>query len=368
MVTSTRRQLTALRLAAQRIAPPSATTPFGNPADVVRWMLAMQAQDFGGAKWSVGLRLPGSTDAAIEASLATGEIVRSWPMRGTLHFVAPEDLRWLLAVSGPRQANSAAKRRNELGITDGELAAAGDIAVELMSGGRSVRRDRLLEAWEARGIPTTGQRGYHLLWNLGHAGLIVFGPVDGKQPTFALFEEWVRDPRTLDPDEALGEFAARYFRAHGPATVRDFAWWASITLTDAKKGLAIAGGELEDRDFDGTVHYFAKDLEPSAAGVHALPGFDEYMLGYQDRSAALAGEFSDRIVPGNNGIFLPTVVVDGEIVGTWRRTDTTKKASVAVEGFRPLTKRALGGFSTAMRRYGEFTGKPVGIVGASATR
>jgi hypothetical protein len=324
-------------------------------------MLAMQAQDLPGARWSVGVRLPGSTNVTVERALASGEIVRSWPMRGTLHLVAPEDLGWMLAISGPRQSKWAAKRRGDLAITDAELARAGDIAVGLMAGGRAVRRDRLLEAWAAAGIPTTGQRGYHLLWNLGHAGLIVFGPSDGKQPTFTLLEEWVQHRRRLEGDEALGEFAARYFRSHGPATVQDFAWWASITLGDARKALAIANRGLEMREYGGVPHYFAPGLEPAAAAVHALPGFDEYMLGYRDRSPALPAEYSDRIVPGNNGLFLPTIVVDGAIVGTWKRTETSKVVRIEPIGFRPLTTRAIAGFRRAIARYGEFTGKAVEV-------
>jgi hypothetical protein len=352
-----RRELTALRLTAQRIAG----SVFEQPGDVVRWMLAMQAQDLPGARWSVGLRLPGSTDAAIERALSSGEIVRSWPMRGTLHLVAPEDLGWMLAISAPRQSTWAAKRRRDLAITDRELARAGDIAIGLMTGGRAVRRDRLLEAWAAAGIPTTGQRGYHLLWNLGHTGLIVFGPSDGKQQTFTLLEEWVPHQRRLEGDEALGEFAARYFRSHGPATAQDFAWWASITLGDARRALAVAADGLEKREYGDVAHYCAPGLERAASAVHALAGFDEYMLGYRDRSPALPAEHSDRIVPGNNGIFLPTIVVDGDIVGTWKRTETSKVVRIEPVGFRPLTTKALAGFRRAMRRYGEFTGKAVEV-------
>ena len=163
---SPRHQLTALRISAQRIpSRPSATSRVAvesdlrTPVDVARWMLALQSQDLPGARWSLGLRLPGSTDADIERALAVGEIVRSWPMRGTLHIVAPEDLGWMLDIAAVRQATWAAKRRGDLEITDEQLAAAGDIAVELMAGGSAVRRDALLAAWEGRGIPTTGQRG-----------------------------------------------------------------------------------------------------------------------------------------------------------------------------------------------------------------
>lgn len=323
-------------------------------------MLALQSQDLPGARWALGLRLPGSTEADIERALASGEIVRSWPLRGTLHIVAPEDLGWMLDIAARRQATWAATRRRDLGISDEQLVAAGDIAVELMAGGTAVRRDALLAAWDARGIPTTQQRGYHYLWNLGHAKLIVFGPPDAKQPTFALFEEWVTAHRRLSGDEALAELAARYFRSHGPATERDFAWWASITLGDARKGIAAAEG-LEARDFGGVQHYLSPGLEPVASGAHALPGFDEYLLGYQDRSAALPPEFAQRIVPGSNGIFLPTIVVDGAVVGTWKRTEGAKRITVEVSEFTGMTERARSGFERALSRYGEFVGKPVEV-------
>ena len=303
-----------LRLSAQGIARPNAP----DPATVVRRMLAMQAQDFGGAKWSIGLRGPGITEADVDGAIARGEIVRSWPIRGTLHFTAPEDLRWMLRIAEGRQSASAAKRRGDLGITDAELATAERVAHEQLAG-RTLRRDALLRAFQHAGVATDGQRAYHLLWNLGHRQVIVFGPPDGKQPTFALLEEWITTHRDLDPDEALGEYALRYFTGHGPATVRDFAWWASITLTQARTGLAIAADGLERRDFGRVEHWLPAGVEADRLGVHLLSGFDEYLLGYQDRSAVLAPEWADRIVPGNNGVFQPTIVSNGFVVGRWHR-------------------------------------------------
>ena len=356
---SPRSEITALRLSAQRIATPG---DLRTPADVARWMLALQSQDLPGARWAIGLRLPGVIESAVEHALANGEIVRSWPMRGTLHIVAPEDLGWMLDISARRQATWAAKRRHDLEISDEQLNRAGDAAAELMTGGTAVRRDALLAAWESRGIPTTGQRAYHLLWNLGHAKLIVFGPPDAKQPTFVLFEEWVTSHRKLSGDEALAEFATRYFRSHGPATERDLAWWANITLGDARKGIAAAPG-LQRRDIGGVTYYLAAGLEPAASAVHALPGFDEYMLGYQDRSSGLAPEFAPRIAPGNNGMFLPTIVVDGEVVGTWKRIESAKKIIVNLSEFTTMTKKGHAGFERAIQHYGRFVGKLVELRG-----
>jgi hypothetical protein len=353
MSTRALRDLTALRRSSLLLGMRSDRTP----AEVVRWMLAMQGQDFPGVKWSVGLRSPGSTDATIEAALAAGEIVRSWPMRGTLHLVAPEDLGWMLAIGRPRMATTAATRRANLGITDRELGIVADTAQQRLAGGRISRRDDLLAAFESVGVATTGQRGYHLLFHLALHGMIVFGPVDGKHQTFTLLDEWVTASRVLEPDEALAEFAGRYFRSHGPATDRDFAWWANITLGDARKGIALA--DLDSREFDSVTHYFARGLEPAPEIAHVLPGFDEYLLGYQNRSGVLAAEHSNRIVPGNNGIFLPTLVLDGQVIGTWRRTQRTTRVDIDLLPFTPLAQRSRTRLERAFDRFAEFVGKPV---------
>jgi hypothetical protein len=351
-----RREITALRLSAQRIS----RDWLKSPADVVRWMLAMQAQDFPGAKWSVALRTQHATDPQVESALAAGEIVRSWPMRGTLHFVAPEDLWWILGITGPRQRNLMAKRRRDLEISDRELALAADVAARELTGGRVIRRDRLLEAWDSAGISPAGQRGYHLIWNLAQERHLVFGPVDGKQQTFALFGEWITSSRDLDGDAALAELATRYFCSHGPATERDFAWWASITLGQARRGIAASTG-LERRELGGVTYYLSEGLEPAGSDVAALSGFDEYVLGYQDRTAALTPERFERIVPGGNGIFYPTLVIDGEIVGTWKRSETAKAIVVTVEPFVALSSRAKAGFTSAMARYEAFMAKPLEV-------
>jgi len=347
--TASRRQLTALRLAAQRV-----DRPFENPGDIVRHLLGVQAQDFAGAKWTVGLRTTGATDAAIESALASRTIVRSWPMRGTLHFTAPEDLGWMLSVTAERTMRTAAGRHTQLELTDADFARATEITTEQLTGGKSIRRADLLAAFEAGGVSTAGQRGAHLIGFLAHSRLIVFAAVDGKQQTFALLDDWVPNPRILGRDEALGEFARRYFTSHGPATIRDLAWWASLTLTDARRGLAIARDELDELVVDDTAHYLAKDAAPAPAAVYALPGFDEYLLGYSDRSAQLAPEHAQTIVPGSNGMFLSTIVINGEVLGTWRRTISAKTVSIEAAPFESLSATQTRGFRAAAEKYARF--------------
>lgn len=366
-MTAAKRTTTArlghLRLSSQRILG----STFETPVDAVRWMLAMQAQDFAGAKWSVGLRVPGSTDAAVEAALASGAIVRSWPMRGTLHFLAAEDLHWILALTTPRLIAGAARRRANLDLDDVTLRRAREIAIARLSGDKALTRERLLAELDRGGVSTEGQRGYHILWHLSQTGSLCFGPTAGNAQTFVLLDEWVKRPRRLDHDEALGELARRYFVSHGPATLRDFAGWTKLVARDVKTGLDLARAELAELVLDGISYFMAPDAEQvlqrgvklASNMVVALPGFDEYLLGYQDRDAVLAPEHANLIVPGGNGIFKPTIVVDGQVVGTWRRTKRSKETVVEALPFARLPAGAMKGFELAVQQYGRFVGAVV---------
>ena len=324
-------------------------------------MLALQAQDLPGAKWSVGLRARRTTEAAVDAACDAGEIVRSWPMRGTLHLVPAEDLGWMLELTAPRALASAASRRAFLGITDADVEHARAIAVASLSGGRVLARDAILAAIATGGVRTDGQRGYHFLWYLAQTGTLVLGATQGRQQTFALLDDWVREPRKLEHDEALGELAFRYFRSHGPATMRDLARWSGLTMRDVRRGLAVSRGTLVDLELDGVTYHLAPEALSGATPaprVYLLPGFDEYLLGYQDRSAALAPEHGHAVVPGSNGMFMPTIVADGEVVGTWRRTIRVREVLVEPMPFGPLSASLREGLAEAARDYGAFLGRP----------
>ncbi len=360
---ASRRRITGLRLAAQRLGANEASTA----VEAVRWMLGLQAQDFPGVKWSVGLRQAGATEAAVEAACDAGEIVRSWPLRGTLHLVAADDLGWMLELTAPRALASAAARRAALGITYADVDRARAIAVDALTGRRTMTREALLATFDAGGVSTEGQRGYHLLWYLAQTGTLVLGASDGRGQTFALLEDWVSRPRRLDRDEALGELALRYYRSHGPATVGDLVRWSGLTVRDTRRGLAIAGSQLASLEIDGVTYHLAPEtleIAPPRARVHLLPGFDEYMLGYADRTAALAPEHADAIVPGGNGMFKPTIVADGRVVGTWRRTMSARGIVIEPIPFGRLSAGVLEGLGEAARSYGAFKGRPVRVATA----
>lgn len=334
-------EIALLRLVAQRLAGPGHTSA----AAAVRWLTAAQAQDHAGAITSVALRVAGGTRAAVEAAFDAGEVVKSWPLRGTLHLVAAEDLPWILTLGAPRVIAKGAARRAELDLDDSTIGYAGDLAREALAGGRSVRRDELLAVWDQAGVATAGQRGYHILRHLAMTGVVCFGPVAGGEQLVVLVDEWVPRPRRLDREEALGELALRYFRGHGPATVKDYTRWAGLTATEVKAGLAVARPRLAATRA-GDAEYLMDPATPDllaahraeARGVLLLPGFDEYMLGYADRSAALPAEHADRIVPGGNGVFQPTVVSAGQVVGTWRPAGRAGRREVAATPFTAFTR------------------------------
>ncbi len=326
-----------LRLVAQRVAGP----PPPAPVDAVRWLTAVQGQDYPGALTSVALRTSARSRGEVEAALDGGDVVRTWPMRGTLHLVAATDARWLLELLGPRVLAGAAGRRAALGITDADVETAGRATVAALTGGRRLRRADLLAALAEAGVSTTGQRGYHLLWYLSQRGTLCLGPTDGPEQCFVLSDEWLPPTPGDDAGEALHRLADRFFRSHGPATVQDLARWSGLRVTEARAALASARDGLATVTEAGVEHVLdpaTPDLlaehRAEASGTFLLPGFDVFVLGYGDRSAVLDPAHAARIVPGGNGVFRPTVVHAGRIVGTWGWTGRGSRRAVTAD---PIT-------------------------------
>ncbi len=347
--------IAGLRLRAQRIAGPK----FDAAAEVVRWMGAMQAQDFPASQWAIGVRTQSATLSDVEAAVERREIARTWPMRGTLHWVPAEDLRWMVALMAPRAMAKAAARTRQLEIDDAVLTRARKLLEATLRDSARITRPAAYALFAEAGLTPEGQRGIHILSLLAHEGVLCFGPHEGKQPTFVLAEEWLPKGRTMRArEESIAELARTYFRSHGPATVHDFAWWTGLTISDCRAAVASVRDDLEAVEFDGTAYWMAPGLDAGQAGedVHLLPGFDEYILGYTDRTAVLSAEYGKRLVPGNNGMFLAAMVSDsGEVLGTWRRA--ARKGGVAVTG--EMFEDGLPeprGFEAAAARYREFLG------------
>jgi hypothetical protein len=345
------------RLNNQRIAGQG----FDQPEDVVRWMGALQAQDYAQAVWALGLRMRSGTLAAVEQALDEGRILRTWPMRGTVHFVTPQDARWMLKLTAARVIAADARRLHQLELTVAIMERCHDLFRQALQGRRRLPRPAMLQLLEEAGISTASQRSYHILWYAAQSGVIFIGPMQGKQQTFGLLEEWTPATPQPAPEEALAELCRRYFTSHGPATVHDFAWWGGLTLTQARRGLADARPHLSSLRVAEREYWLAADAPPPAPEPQAawlLPGFDEYLLGYRDRSAVLAPEHAGRVVPGGNGVFYPTVVVSGQNVGVWKRAQRRHGLSLTISPFTPvpgLEER----IAPATEAYAHFVGQPV---------
>jgi DNA glycosylase AlkZ-like len=335
---------------------------FEKPEEVVRWLGALQAQDYPQALWAIGLRLRSATVADVEGAISDGKIVRTWPMRGTLHFVPPEDARWMLKLSASRILARDGRRLEQLGLDRGIMERCKELFYEALRGNRRLSRLEMMQLLEEADIGTQKQRGYHILWYVSQEGLICPGPMQDKQQTFVLLDEWVPNSRELSREESLAELARRYFAGHGPATVHDFSWWAGLTVTEARSGLEAAIPGLISERIDGKDYWRAGDAPGHTAregsSVHLLPAFDEYLLGYKDRAAVLAVDDALRVVPGKNGVFFPTIVVGGRVVGTWKRKLRKNSVDITLSSFAHLDdpdERAI----EAARSYSDFVGLPL---------
>jgi hypothetical protein len=326
---------------------------FKDAGEVVAWLGAMQGQDYAGTKWAFGLRLPGSTEADLEQAIENRLILRTWAVRGTLHYVAPHDIHWLVGLIAPRQIMSNAARYKELELDEPTLMRGTELIAAALEGGKHLTRPELFTILEASGISTAGQRGFYLLQRAGLELLVYQGEMRGKDTTFLPLGEG----KTLPKEEALAKLALRYFTSRGPATLADFSHWAGLPITEARAGLESAKAHLIEESIDGQVYWLSAETAKSPErSLYLLPGFDEFVLGYKDRSAVLKPEFANAICPGGNGMFMSTIVSEGQIVGTWKRTLKKKTVEIAFAPFRALTADEMDRIEAAAAEYGTFLG------------
>lgn len=327
------------RLQAQRLVG----EPLPSAIDVVRLFGAVQSQDYAGAKWALGQRAAGATDVEIDRLYDEGRILRTHVLRPTWHFVLPEDIRWVLELTGPKVSRGIAGRQRQLEIDSAEIARATETFGEALTGGRFLTRSELGEVLRAAGIAADGQRLPHLLMAAELDGVIASGPRRGKQFTYALLEERAPNAKKLDRTEALAELTRRYFRSHGPGQLQDFLWWSGLTMADARSGLALVGTELESVALEGKEYWLASDSDRQGmemAAAHLLPNWDEYTVGYRDREAALPPDRPfDPTLFSFGSILSNVVTIAGRVRGSWRRSVT--REIVQVE-FRLLDRLDAG--------------------------
>ncbi|OGO27879.1 MAG: hypothetical protein A2Z16_07450 [Chloroflexi bacterium RBG_16_54_18] len=331
---------------------------FATPGEVVAWLGAVQAQDYLGAKWSLGLRMKNATDDSIERAFSDGSILRTHIMRPTWHFVTPADIRWMQELTAARVNAVSATTYRQLEL-DGALFSRSNAAIaKALQGGQQLTRTELGLALAEAGIFAEGLRLALLVSRAELAALVCSGPRRGKQFTYALLDERAPQARSLVRDEALAELTRRYFTGHGPATVRDFAWWSGLTVADIKAGLEMAATDLIYEVIDGQTYWFSASMPPVAEPSQAaclLPTYDEFLIGYASFDARRKGgrDASENVMLNS------TILIGGRVAGSWRRT--FKKGAVVIEiaPFARLNTAEEEAVSAAAQRYGEFVGMPV---------
>lgn len=346
-------RLPAQRLRSQLLAGNAAATPHA----AVAHLGAIQAQDYLGALWAVGVRTRKATEADVEAALAKRSIVRCWPLRGTLHFVAAEDARWMLELLAPRVlARSRSRLERDFDLDARTLRRCRTLVERALAGGKSMTRAELYALLERNGIATGSSRGLHIVFALAHERVLCFGARRGKQPVFVLLDEWLPATRPLSREESLAELALRYARGHAPATLADFAWWSGLPAREAANAVALAGVELEHAEAAG-----------SHRGVHLLPPFDEYTVAYKERASIVDPAFARRVNAGG-GILNAIVVVNGRVAGTWSRTLRRDGVDVSISPFAELSPATVRALQREAARYAAFVGRPTASLHFPATK
>ncbi len=357
--TESRRGAAVPASALQRLSQQRLThNPLATPGEVVAWLGAVQAQDYAGAKWALAMRMHPTTDALLDEAFDAGEILRTHVMRPTWHFVAPADIRWLLELTAPRVKAKLTYMNRRLELDEALIARSNVAIAAALRDGQPLTRAELGAALARAGIRADGLRLTHLVMYAELDAVIGSGPRRGKQFTYMLLDERAPQARTLPPDEALAELTRRYYTGHGPATLHDFAWWSGLTVADARAGLALVGTDLDHEEIEGETYWFAASLPPIPEPCQAaflLPTYDEVLVGFA--AFDLTRRAGRGVIRGNT--FDPSLLIGGQVAGSWKRT--FKKGAVLVEygPFEPLASPGREALHHAARQYGSFLGLSV---------
>jgi uncharacterized membrane protein (DUF2068 family) len=352
--------ISTLRLQNQQVA----ATKFKTANELVGWMGAMQAQDYNQAKWAIGVRLPHLTEDQIESAFNQGDILRTHLMRPTWHFVSPEDIYWLVGLSAKQIKSSMKTRNRQLELTEEVFKTSQEVIIKALEGNHHLTRDELSEFLNAAGISTKEQRLPHILMEAEIDRIICSGPLKGKKQTYALLEERVPNKIELTTDEALALLARKYFTSHGPATLADFTWWSGLPVSQARKAIALNDKNLHSEIIDGETYWMADQqisTSPLPHSAFLLPAFDEYLVSYKNREAAINEEDHAKAV-SKNGIFWPIVVINRQISGLWKKTAKKDLLIIEINHFRPHSNIEIKLLEQAAEFYGYYYQQKVKVL------
>lgn len=330
--------------------------------DIVSWMGAMQAQDYLMSKWAIGVRLPKTTDKEIHKAISDGDIIRTHVLRPTWHLIVPEDIHWMLSLTAPQVKKLMKTHDKQLEITDELYTKSHNIIEKALSNGEHLTREELVTLLEKEHIKTNDNRSSHLLMRAELDTIICSGEIKNNKHTYTLLAGRVHHHHhPFSREEALAKLAQKYFLSHGPATLQDFAWWSGLSQKDAKTGLESIKSELISVTAESKT-YWLKDISSQLIHenhkVHLLPAFDEFIISYKDRSATLSIDHHKRAV-STNGIFRPTIVVDSQVIGLWRKTTLKNKVTIETDFFHKQDPHIIESIEQAIGEYGHFLNKEI---------
>jgi hypothetical protein len=336
-------------------------TKFTQPRQVVAWLGAVQSQDYAGAKWAIAQRTKGLTDHAIEQAFARGEILRTHVMRPTWHFVTPADIRWMLELTAPRVRAAMAYMNRQLGLDTATFKKSNSVLAKALQGNKNLTRSELGKILQKAGVPVEGLRLGHLMGRAELDGVICSGARRDKQHTYGLLDERAPQVKTLERDEALAELTKRYFRSHGPATLQDFVWWSGLTINDARKGIDILKPQLESETMDRQTYWFVPSAtkKKSSPTLHLLPDYDEYTVGYTERTSIFDIAHTDKLDSRGSILFQYAILMDGLVAGTWKRVIKKNEVVIHIVIFTTLTNDQNQTIIAAAQQYGKFLELPV---------
>ena len=329
-----------IRLSNHQLLGAKCTTP----RQIVAHFGMMQAQDFNSAKWAIGTRLGECSEERIHEDFNKGEILRTHVLRPTWHLITPENIRWMLKLSEKRIVQSMKSRDRELGLTDEIYAKCYRIIENALDKEDNITRDGLMNVMENAGIKVDSSRMYHVLAGAEAIGIICSGVLCDKEHTYALLEKRVPAAKPLTKEESLAKLARIYFTGHGPATLQDFVWWSGLSTSEARQGLESLQSELVSVTIDGQKYWMPDiDFQPAVGNkIFLLPAFDEYIVGYKDRSAVIGSEDHKKAI-SSNGVFRPVVVKNGRVIGLWKKASSGKKVITVTpfEQIDPATQQLI---------------------------
>lgn len=309
--------ISIMRLQNQQIA----NSKFKTPAALVRYMGAMQAQNYNMVKYATGLRIPDATKEQVERALNSGKLIRTHVLRPTWHLVTADALTPMLQITAPRILSSMRSRDRQLGLTAKVLKKCFDTLCRSLENHPGKRRDELLKDLNSIGIETKhDNRAAHILASAELNRIICSGKEDGKQNTYALYQSRIPDTPNRSPEQITEWLAEKYFTGHGPATVEDFAWWSGLTLTDVRNAVAALSAKLDAVIFRDKTYWFRKGtdrIQVNEENAYLIPAFDELVVSYKDRSAIFKTKDKKKAI-SSNGIFWPVILLNGQVTGLWK--------------------------------------------------